>query len=189
MYCNNCCMCLPMRGGGMWLSGLCFLINVIGAAFLFLWGSYFFSSSLAPFLGGFSALQAITATVAFFGLYNYSFMLTRMFVYMQWLLTFVSAARIGLMAFELEQNQDRISGECFGGVNDKGYSPQGTTAAFYCNTPIDTFILVFIVGLAVDWMLNGYMYFVAWRFYVRLRLYPDAIKGEEFTFEEGLDEL
>ncbi|KAF8983207.1 hypothetical protein BGZ46_010669 [Entomortierella lignicola] len=119
----------------------------------------------------------------------YSYLLTRLFIYVQWLFTFLSVARIGLVAFELEQNRDLIQGECLGELNSSGVSIQGTAAAFYCNTPIDTFILIFIVGLTVDWVLNGYLYFVIWRFYTRMQLYPESIKGEEFTYEEGLDEL
>ncbi|KAF9378795.1 hypothetical protein BGX21_002809 [Mortierella sp. AD011] len=81
-------------------------------------------------------------------------MLTRLFVYVQWLVTLLSVARIGVIAFELEQNRDQIT-----------------------------------AGLAADWVLNGYLYFVVWRFYVRMRLYPELMKAGEFTYEEGLDEL
>ncbi|KAF9999791.1 hypothetical protein BGZ79_006628 [Entomortierella chlamydospora] len=91
-------------------------------------------------------------------------MLTRLFVYVQWLVTFLSVARIGIIAFELEQNRDQITGECNGELN-------------------------YGAGLAADWVLNGYLYFVVWRFYVRMRLYPELMKAEEFTYEEGLDEL
>ncbi|KAI7816459.1 hypothetical protein BC939DRAFT_469112 [Gamsiella multidivaricata] len=190
MHFSNCCFCLPLRGGGMWLSGLCLLLSVIGAAFLFLWGSFFFFSSiLVIFLGGFSVLQGGAALIAFFAFWDYSYMLARMFVYTQWLFTFVSAARIGLVAFTLERNRGRIADECLNGLDSNERPAQGTPNSFFCNTPIDSFVLAFIVGLAVDWVLNGYMYFVVWRFYVRMRLYPDTIKGEEFTYEEALDEL
>lgn len=67
MYCNNCCLCFPIRGGGMWLSGLVILVNAVGAIFLFLWGPFFFSSTQAVIFGGFSALQAALAGIAFFG--------------------------------------------------------------------------------------------------------------------------
>ncbi|GJJ74002.1 hypothetical protein EMPS_06360 [Entomortierella parvispora] len=172
----------------MWLSGLVILINAIGGIFLFLWGDYFFSSTMALLFAGFSVIQAITAGIAFLGLCNWSYMMTRMFVYVQWLVAFLATARIGIMAFQLESNKSLISSECWGAVDAEGYSPQGTTAAFYCNTPIDTFIMIFIAGLVVDYVLNLYMYFVVWRFYVRMRLYPFQ-KGVALSYEQGLYEI
>ena len=115
-------------------------------------------------------------------------MMTRMFVYVQWLVAFLATARIGTMAFQLESNKSRISSECWGAVDDKGYTPEGTAAAFYCNTPIDTFIMLFIAGLVVDYVLNLYLYFVVWRFYVRMRLYPFQ-KGVALSYEQGLYEI
>lgn len=56
----------------MWLSGLVILINAIGAVFLFLWGPFFFSSTQSVIFGGFSALQAALAGIAFFGFCNVS---------------------------------------------------------------------------------------------------------------------
>ncbi|KAF9198316.1 ADP-ribosylation factor GTPase activating protein, ER-Golgi transport, partial [Haplosporangium sp. Z 27] len=183
MWCNNCCLCFPVRGGGMWLAGLVLLINAIGGILLFLWGPYFFSSTWAVIFGGFSLVQAATAALAFFGMCNWSYMLTRLFVYIEWLIMFIATARIGFMAFQLETNKTLIASECFGAVDDKGYTPEGTTAAFYCNTPIDTFIEIFIIGLVVDYVLNLYLYFVVWRYYVRMRLYP--FQKNILNYEEG----
>lgn len=112
-------------------------------------------------------------------------MMTRMFIYIQWLVAFLATARIGIMAFQLESNKDHISSECWGAVNDKGVTPQGTAAAFYCNTPIDTFIMIFIAGLVVDYVLNLYLYFVIWRYYVRMRMYPFQ-KTIGLSYEQGL---
>ncbi|KAG0297574.1 hypothetical protein BGZ98_000565 [Dissophora globulifera] len=143
---------------------------------------------MALLFAGFSVIQAVTAGIAFLGLCNWSYMMTRIFVYIEWLVVFLATARIGVMAFQLESNKDHISAECWGAVNDKGYSPQGTAAAFYCNTPIDSFIMLFIAGLVIDYLLNLYMYFVVWRFYVRMRLYPFQ-KGVALTYEQGLYEI
>ncbi|KAF9580313.1 hypothetical protein BGW38_003092 [Lunasporangiospora selenospora] len=188
MWCNNCCLCFPVRGGGMFLTAFVLLINAIGGILMFLWGAYFFSSLFAMVFGGFSMLQAAMAGLAFLGLCNWSYMLTRMFIYIQWIVAFLGVARIGMMAFQLEKRKGQISAQCWGAVNDKGYSPQGTAAAFYCNTPIDTFVMIFIIGLVVDFVLNLYMYFVVWRFYVRMRLYPYS-KGVAMAYEQGLYEL
>lgn len=56
----------------MWMAGLNILTNAIGGVLLFLWGSYFFSSTMALLFGGFSAIQAVTAGIAFLGLCNVS---------------------------------------------------------------------------------------------------------------------
>lgn len=72
MWCNNCCLCFPVRGGGMWLAGLVILINAVGGVLQFLWGSYFFSSTMALLFAGFSVIQAITAFIAFLGMCNVS---------------------------------------------------------------------------------------------------------------------
>lgn len=72
MWCNNCCLCFPVRGGAMFLAGLVIAINAAGGILLFLWGPYFFSSTMALIFGGFSVLQAATAGIAFLGLCNVS---------------------------------------------------------------------------------------------------------------------
>lgn len=172
----------------MWLAGLVLLINAIGGILLFLWGAYFFSSLMAVIFGGFSMLQAVMAGLAFLGMCNWSYMLIRMFVFIEWIVAFLGVARVGVMAFQLQSRKDLISAECWGAVNDKGYSPQGTAAAFYCNTPINTFIMFFIIGLVIDFALNAYMYFVTWRFYVRMRLYPFQ-KGVSLTYDQALYEM
>ena len=115
-------------------------------------------------------------------------MLTRIFVYVHWLIVFLATARIGTMAYQLESNKELISAECWGAVDAEGKSPEGTTAAFYCNTPIATFITYFIIGLVIDYVMNLYLYFVVWRFYVRMRLYPFQ-KGGMLTYEQGLYDI
>ncbi|KAG0288319.1 hypothetical protein BGZ96_007875 [Linnemannia gamsii] len=199
MYCNNCCLCLPIRGGGMWLSGLVLVINAAGAICLFLWGTFFFSSStICVIVACFSALQAVTAAIAFIAQCNWSYMLTRMFVFVQWLVLFLSAARIGLVAYELALNKDRIQDACLHPsvyatvVVDSNGLTRSTKLppSFYCGTKMDKFVLVVVVGMVVDWLLNGYLYFVLWRFYTKMQLYPEAVKdGEEFSYEEALDEV
>jgi len=57
----------------MFLTGFVILINAIGGVLLFLWGPYFFSSTMALIFAGFSCVQAATAAIAFFGLCNVSF--------------------------------------------------------------------------------------------------------------------
>ncbi|KAF9281442.1 hypothetical protein BGZ68_006637 [Mortierella alpina] len=69
------------------------------------------------------------------------------------------------------------------------YRRTSSVSELLCGAPIDSVILTFILVLLVDWILNGYMYFVLWRFYVRMREYPETIKGETFSYEEALDEL
>ncbi|KAF9356907.1 hypothetical protein BGX34_009705 [Mortierella sp. NVP85] len=143
---------------------------------------------MAVLFAGFSVVQAVTAGLAFLGLCNWSYMLIRMFVFIQWLVAFLGVARVGVMAFQLESRKEHIAAECWGAVNDKGYSPQGTAAAFYCSTPINTFIMFFIGGLVIDFVLNLYMYFVVWRFYVRMRLYPFQ-KPVTLAYDQGLYEM
>ncbi|KAG0096884.1 hypothetical protein BGZ93_003833 [Podila epicladia] len=102
---------------------------------------------------------------------------------------FLSAARIGWMAFALASNKDQISSGCFGGVNDKGSSTPTALVNIYCQYNIDTVVMMFIVGFVVDFVLKGYHYFVVWRYYVRMRLAPGDQKYAAFTYEEALDEV
>ncbi|KAG0038597.1 hypothetical protein BGZ82_011491 [Podila clonocystis] len=97
---------------------------------------------------------------------------------------FLSAARIGWMAFALASNQDQISSGCHGGINDKGYTTPTALANIYY-----TVVMMFIVGFVVDFVLKGYHYFVVWRYYVRMRLTPSNQKYAAFTYEEALDEI
>ncbi|KAG9061956.1 hypothetical protein KI688_006673 [Linnemannia hyalina] len=150
------------------------------------------------FVAGFSALQSITAAIAFIAQCNWSYMLTRMYVFVQWLVMFLSAARIGLVAYELALNKDQIQNACLHPsayatvvVDTDGSSTAKLPPSFYCGTKVDTFVMVVIVGMMVDWLLNGYLYFVLWRFYTKMRLYPEAVKNgdSEFSYEEALDEV
>lgn len=56
----------------MWLAGLVIVIDVIGGILLFLWGPYFFSSTMALLFAGFSMIQAVAAGIAFLGMCNVS---------------------------------------------------------------------------------------------------------------------
>jgi hypothetical protein len=56
----------------MFLAGFVILVDAVGGILLFLWGPYFFSSTMALIFGGFSVLQAVTAGIAFLGLCNVS---------------------------------------------------------------------------------------------------------------------
>ncbi|KAF9935863.1 hypothetical protein BGZ67_002925 [Mortierella alpina] len=187
MYCNNCCLCLPIRGGGIWLSAVCILVSTLGAIIFFIYGSsLYFSPAISFSLGGISILHATASLIAFFGLGCWSYILLRIFVYTQWILTFVSVARIGVVAFVLQHNRDQIISRCQSGTGIQGTA---SVDGLLCRTPVDSVILSIVLILLVDWILNGYMYFVLWRFYVRMRDYPETIKGETFSDEEALDEL
>ncbi|KAF9537038.1 hypothetical protein EC957_008970 [Mortierella hygrophila] len=183
----------------MWLSGLVLVINAASAICLFLWGTFFFSSSaICVIVAGFSALQSITGAIAFIAQCNWSYMLTRMYVFVQWLVMFLSAARIGLVAYELALNKGQIQNACLHPsayatvvVETDGSSNVKLPPSFYCGTKVDTFVMVVVVGMMVDWLLNGYLYFVLWRFYMRMRLYPEAVKDGDsgFSYEDALDEV
>jgi len=121
-----------------------------------------------------------------------------MYVFAQWLVMFLSVARIGLVAYELELSKERIQDACFDPsayatvvVESDGSSTTKLPPSFYCGTKVETFVLVVVVGMAVDWLLNGYLYFVLWRFYTRMRLYPETVKNGDsgFSYEEALDEV
>ncbi|KAF9119025.1 hypothetical protein BGX30_004142 [Mortierella sp. GBA39] len=125
-------------------------------------------------------------------------MLTRMYVFVQWLVMFLSAARIGLVAYELALSKDQIQDACLHPsayativVETDGSSTAKLPPSFYCGTKVNTFVMVVVVGMMVDWLLNGYLYFVLWRFYTRMRLYPEAVKNGDsgFSYEEALDEV
>ncbi|KAG0234745.1 hypothetical protein BGW42_006208 [Actinomortierella wolfii] len=128
------------------------------------------------------------AALALLALCNQSYMLTRIFVYIEWIVIFVGTVRVGFMAYRLQANKDWITSLCRGAVNEKGYTPMGTAAAFYCNTNVDTFVLFFLVFLVVDYVLQLYQYFVLWRYYVRMRLYPFSKTGI-VSYEHGLYDL
>lgn len=55
----------------MWLSGFVLVINAAGSICLFLWGTFFFSSSaICAIVAGFSVVQAVTAAIAFIAQFN-----------------------------------------------------------------------------------------------------------------------
>jgi len=123
-----------------------------------------------------------TATVSAIALSNRSYIWTRAMKFVWPFLIVVSAIRDIIMIVELQRGKANIAWECLNGgqlwtgsVAD-GIEASGSLPSSFCTTGFSSLYAAFIVGLAVDLVLQIYMFFLMWRFSKRLEHY-DSMKG------------
>jgi len=154
-----------MRRGGITLGIFLLIVELAGAILLYKWGSTFFPNYDEYIIfAGFAALEAVFILLGVIGMCSYGYLMCRMFVKSNWVIVFLATVQTGVIAYELESNQDAINAQC--------PTLAGTTLGSYCNMSTASFVYIFLVVVVVQYILYCYNYFVMWRFYVKLRTYP-----------------
>jgi len=183
MWCDNCCLILPLRAGAIAWAVLITLYSSAGGLFLFLRGQYlFFVYPEWELYGGVAMAVAGIAFVSAVALSNRSYIWTRAMKFVWPFLIVASAIRATVMLVELQRGQYKIAWECNNGGQlwtdsvAAGITDTGSLPASFCTTGFASLFGLFIVGLGIDLVCQIYMFFLMWRFSKRLEHY-NIMKG------------
>ncbi|GAA5844841.1 hypothetical protein JCM5353_006404 [Sporobolomyces roseus] len=182
VWCDNCLLLFPLRGGAMALALLIAAYSVAGGILLFMYGeTLFFLFPEAQIYGGISMAIAALSILSLIAYSNSSYMWTRLLFFLMPLVFIVSIARAGIMIFRLDYYQANVIWECNHGgqlYNETlaaipDYQGDGTSAipSGLCSAGFHTLYLAFAAGLCIDVVLQIYQWFMIWRFKARLQDY------------------
>ncbi|KAI0660522.1 hypothetical protein C8Q70DRAFT_932809 [Cubamyces menziesii] len=192
MWCDNCLLLLPLRGGAIAWGVVMFLYSLAGGIFLLNWGQYlFFVFPEWQIYGGIGIGVAVAAALSILALSNRSYIWTRVCKFIWPFIIIICAVRCIIMIVELQRGtfsisrvalKDKIQWECSNGGQlwtDSAEAGYGGSASFptgFCATGFSSLYAAFIVGLLVDLVFQMYMFFLVWRFQKRLEHYSN-MKG------------
>jgi len=187
MWCDNCLLVLPLRGGAIAWAVVIALYSIAGAIFLFLRGQYFFFNYPEwQIYGGIGLAIGAAAIISMFALSNRSYIWIRAAKFIWSFMIVISAIRAIIMIVELERGQDNITWECNNGgqlwtansttTATSNSTTSGTIPSEFCSLGFASLNTAFIISLLVDLVFQLYMFFLTWRFSKRLEHYSN-MKG------------
>jgi len=177
MWCDNCLLLLPLRGGAMAWGVVIFLYSLAGSLILLIEGKFlFFVYPEWLIYGGIGMAVAVLALLNVIALSNRSYIWTRACKFLWPFVIVISAIRATIMIVELQRGKDKITWECENGgqiwATNAEYDTTGTTLpAGFCTSGQSTLVTAFIISLLVDVVCQLYMFFLTWRFQKRLEHY------------------
>ncbi|GAA5843656.1 hypothetical protein JCM3766R1_007199 [Sporobolomyces carnicolor] len=184
VWCDNCLLLFPLRGGAMALAVLIAAYSIAGGIILFMYGeTLFFLYPEAQIYGGISMAVAAVSLLSVIAYANSSYMWTRLMFFIMPLVFVVSIARAGIMVFRLDYYQANVIWECNHGgqvYNETlaaipDYQGNGTSSTTiptgFCSAGFHALYLAFAFGLSIDCALQLYQWFMIWRFKSRLQDY------------------
>jgi len=178
MWCDNCLLLLPLRGGAIAWGVVIVAYSIGGGIFLLIRGQfYYFTLPEWQIYGGISLGIAATAGVSILALSNRSYIWIRVSKFLWPFVIVISAIRAIIMIVQLQRGKDKILWECANGgqlwsasvaagVADPGSMPSG-----FCGAGFDSLNTAFIISLLVDLVFQLYMFFLVWRYSKRLEHY------------------
>lgn len=181
MWCDNCCLLIPLRGGAVAWAVIIALYSVAGSVFLFMRGQYlFFYYPEAQIYGGIGMAVGAIAVINIFALYNRSYIWSRVCHFVWPFVLVISAVRVIIMIVQLYRGRDKIIWECENGGQVWGSEPEATSSSSMpgglCGAGWSSLFTVFIVALLVDLVFQIYMFFLNWRYTKKLEYYRE-MKG------------
>jgi len=188
MWCDNCCLLLPLRAGAIAWGTVIFLYSLAGSIVLFIYGKFLFFVYPEWYIyGGISMVIALIAFINVIALANSAYTWIRVSTTLWPFLITISCIRVIIMLIELRRGESNIIWECNNGgqlwpSNVQYVTTLSTMPATICNFGIPNLITAFIISLLVDVAFQIYMYFLAWRFRKRMEHY-DSMKG---PFDGGI---
>jgi len=183
MWCDNCLLLLPLRGGAIAWAVVLVAYSIGGGLFLLIKGQYiYFFFPEWQIYGGISLAIAATAGAGMLALSNRSYIWIRVAKFLWPFVIVISAVRAIIMIVQLQRGKDKILWECANGgqlwsdsvaagVSDSGSIPSG-----FCAAGFDSLNIAFIISLLVDIVFQLYMFFLVWRYSKRLEHYSN-MKG------------
>jgi len=183
MWCDNCLLVLPLRGGAIAWGVIIAAYSIAGSIFLFNKGQFIFLTFPEwQIYGGIGMAVAGVSVINIFALSNRSYIWTRVCKFLWPFIFGVSAVRAIVMIVQLYRYQWKIVWECQNGGQLWGSEPEagdpsaGTLPNTFCHGGWQTLFAVFIVSLGIDLVFQLYMLFLNWRFSKRLEHY-NSMKG------------
>ncbi|KIY69361.1 hypothetical protein CYLTODRAFT_420761 [Cylindrobasidium torrendii FP15055 ss-10] len=183
MWCDNCLLVFPLRGGAMAWALFVAAYSLAGSLFLLIDGQYLFFTYPEWFIyGGIGMAVCAVSLINVLALSNRSYVWSRVCKFLWPFIIVISAIRAILMIVQLQRTQDKIQWECNNGgalwseSAEAGYATTATFPSPFCTAGSSTLLVVFIISLLIDLVCQIYMYFLAWRFSKRLEHYS-SMKG------------
>ncbi|TCD70114.1 hypothetical protein EIP91_004843 [Steccherinum ochraceum] len=178
MWCDNCLLLLPLRGGAIAWGVILALYSIAGGIFLFKWGQFwFFTYPEWQIYGGVAMGVGAAAVISILALSNRSYIWTRAVKFLWPFIIVIAAIRAIIMIVRLQQNKDKIQWECDNGgqlwspANVAAPVDPGTLPSGFCGAGVSSLNAAFIISLLVDLGFQIYMFFLVWRFQKRLEHY------------------
>ncbi|KAH7107147.1 hypothetical protein BKA62DRAFT_229704 [Auriculariales sp. MPI-PUGE-AT-0066] len=171
MWCNNCLLIFPLRGGAIAWNLLIATYSFAGGIFLLRDGNnLFFVYPEWSIYGGIGMGVSAIAPINVFALTNRSYVWTRVCGFLWPLLIVICALRAIVMIVQFGRNRDKVVWECMNGGQHWGDEPSAknatTTASFpdaICASGFDSLNWAFIFALAIDVGCQMYAWFLNWR--------------------------
>ncbi|KAF8889185.1 hypothetical protein CPB84DRAFT_1849449 [Gymnopilus junonius] len=179
MWCDNCLLLFPLRGGAMAWSAVIALYSIAGAIFLFKDGDiFFFVYPEWQIYGEISMAIGACAVISMMALSNRSYIWTRVSKFLWPFIIVIAAIRAIIIIVELLRGKDDITWECDNGGqlwsstnSTMDASTAGTVPSSFCTPGFTSLLTAFIIALLVDIAFQIYMFFMMWRFEKRLEHY------------------
>jgi len=185
MWCDNCLLVFPLRGGAIAWAVVIATYSLAGGIFLLIKGQYwFFNFPEWQIYGGIGLGVAAAAVISMLALSNRSYIWIRVVKFLWPFVIVLCAVRAIIMIVELQRGKDQITWECNNGgqlwnstTSVVTSSPgSGSLPSGFCSLGFSSLNTAFIVSLLLDLAFQFYMFFLTWRFSKRLEHYS-TMKG------------
>jgi len=183
MWCDNCLLVLPLRGGAIAWAVWVAAYSLAGGIFLLVNGQFlFFYFPEWQIYGGIGVGVGSLAVVTMFALSNRSYVWTRTAKFLWPFVIVICGIRAIIMIVQLQRGKDKIQWECDNGGQlwheSKASDPAKSNPfpSGFCAAGFASLNAAFIVGLLIDIVSQLYMLFLTWRFSKRLEHYS-SMKG------------
>jgi len=184
MWCDNCLLVFPLRGGAIAWAAFVALYSIAGGLFLLIKGQFFFFNFPEwQIYGGIGVGVGAAAVISAIALSNRSYIWIRAVKFLWPFLIVISAIRAILMIVELQRGKDKIAWECNNGgqlwtaaAAAASTTTSGSLPAGFCATGFSSLWTAYIISLLADLVCQLYLFFLCWRFSKRLEHYS-TMKG------------
>jgi len=183
MWCDNCLLVLPLRGGAIAWAVVIAAYSIGGGVFLLMRGQFiYFTFPEWQIYGGIGLGIGAAAIISMFALSNRSYIWIRVVNFLWPFVIVIAAVRAIIMIVQLQRGKDQIMWECNNGGQlwtasaTAGISTSGSLPSGFCSMGFSSLNTAFILALLVDLVFQTYMFFLTWRFSKRLEHYSN-MKG------------
>lgn len=177
MWCDNCCLLLPLRAGAIGWASLLLVCDLVGSLFFFLYGKYYyFTYPEWDIYGGISMISALVTGATLVALICRSYPWTRVAAALWPFVIVMSSIRTIIALVQLRSGESKFIWECQNGgqiwpSNAQYFTTNPPMPATFCTFGITGFTTALTIGLLVDIAFQIYMTFLVWRFRTRLENY------------------